>query len=146
MGCSAALLSVGHRMNVLGVLLGGPAGFPGVLCSVLQENMTCCRMSPPPAMGWVLSLELHQFHTNPKYSDCLCCFKGLLFPDKWLSQACFSFPSKTLGSAACPSCAQATNSDKEQPIGTGMQGPAGWTVFIGLEILAAWNYEDLLLV
>lgn len=31
---------------------------------------------------WVLSLELHQFHTNPKYPNYLCCFKGLLFPDK----------------------------------------------------------------
>lgn len=32
---------------------GGPGGFPGVLCSVmsLQEKVTGCTMSPPPAVG-----------------------------------------------------------------------------------------------
>lgn len=66
---------------------GGPARFPEMLwlCDIPSGEWDMLQNEPLTSNGlgrWVLSLELHQFHTNPKYPNYLCCFKGLLFPDK----------------------------------------------------------------
>lgn len=118
---------------MLGVLLGSQ-GCCGSVMS-LQGNVT---MSPPPAMGWgggSCPWSCTSSTQIPNILTVCVVLKGFYFQISDFSQDCFSFLLKPLSSAACPSCAQATNSDKEQPIGRGMQGPAGWTVY-----LLDWRY------
>lgn len=91
---------------------------------------------PPPAVGcragscpWTYTQIPNAFLTIRVV------LKEFYFQISHFLRRVFSLPLKTLCSAACPSCAQATNSDKEQPIGTGMHGPAGWTAY-----LLDWRY------